>query len=255
MAPPIAEAEAKQPQRTPDKRLFGRLLMAAGVALACIAIWRAVVGGDVLAGVYPAPVTGLPGLPPFALQPPDLSPPIAPPLSLAAPAGAQLFPSAVPRPLAPPTGIQIPAIDLEAAIVPVSPFSSTTSSGEIRWAWETAEYAVGHLDRTATPGAGGNVVLAGHNNTKGEVFRDLSRLKVGDVITVATRSDLHPYIVTEVTIIPYRKDPVAGEATLQRYMAGTTTERLTLLSCYPYWTNSDRIVVVAEPPPSARANP
>jgi sortase A len=128
----------------------------------------------------------------------------------------------------------------------------TARSGEIHWVWGTAEFAVGHLDRTANPGAGGNVVLAGHNNTKGEVFRDLSRLKTGEVITVATRSGLYPYMVTEVTIVPYRKDPVAGEATLQRYMASTTTERLTLLSCYPYWTNSDRIVVVAEPPPKTR---
>jgi sortase (surface protein transpeptidase) len=30
-------------------------------------------------------------------------------------------------------------------------------------------------------------------------------------------------------------------------MADTPAERLTLLSCYPYWTNADRIVVVATP--------
>jgi sortase A len=225
--------------------------MAAGVAVVCIVTWRMLADWQLLANAQTAKMGGLPGLPPFALQLPDMSPPgpegASRPLLLAALTGARIFPRAVVRSSAPPTHIQIPAIRLDAAIVPVSPFSSTTRSGEIRWTWGAADYAVGHLDRTATPGAGGNIVLAGHNNIKGEVFRDLSRLELGDAITVATSAGIHLYVVTEVTIVPYRKDPVAGEATLQRYMADTTAERLTLLSCYPYWTNADRIVVVAAP--------
>jgi sortase A len=224
--------------------------MAASVGVASVVIWRATADRQLPANPAAAPPIGAPGLPAFALLPPDLSPPADPLFTLATPLGARIFPNPAVQTGVQPTGIQIPAIRLDATIVPVSPVSSTTRSGEIRWTWGTAEYAVGHLDRTATPGAGGNVVLAGHNNTKGEVFRDLSRLKVGDAITVTTRSGLHPYMVAEVTIIPYRKDPVAGEATLQRYMEDAIEERLTLLSCYPYWTNADRVVVVAKPPPA-----
>lgn len=153
-------------------------------------------------------------------------------------------------PQAPPLRISIPAIGLDEPIVPVSPISTTARSGAISWAWGTADYAVGHLDRSAVPGAG-NVVLAGHNNTKGEVFRYLPDLTLGQLITVYTGERAHVYRVDEITIVPYRRNPAAGEAILQPYLATTEHEQLTLISCYPYVTNADRIVVVASPLPDA----
>ncbi len=157
-------------------------------------------------------------------------------------------PSAPVTPQAPPLRIEIPAIGLDSPVVPVSPISTTTRSGSIIWAWDTADYAVGHLDQSAVPGAG-NVVLAGHNNTKGEVFRYLPDLSIGDIITVYTSEKAHSYRVDEITIVPYRRNPTAGEAILQTYLASTNHEQLILISCYPYVTNADRIVVVASPLP------
>jgi len=52
--------------------------------------------------------------------------------------------------------------------------------------------------------------------------------------------------VTEKVIVPYRQDPVAGDAELARYMDTFDDERLTLISCFPFFTNADRVVVVAK---------
>ncbi len=221
--------------------LIGVLLTSAGIALASGLLIR--LADEWLSDAFGrrAEFRVVGGLPEIELRP-RLEPIAAAVLSVrhAAPAVPQ----------APPLRISIPAIGLDEPIVPVSPISTTARSGAISWAWGTADYAVGHLDRSAVPGAG-NVVLAGHNNTKGEVFRYLPDLTLGQLITVYTGERAHVYRVDEITIVPYRRNPAAGEAILQPYLATTEHEQLTLISCYPYVTNADRIVVVASPLPDA----
>ena len=222
--------------------LIGLLLTSAGIALASGLLIR--LGDEWLSDRFGRQVEFrlMGNLPEIELHP-RVASSTAEAMSVAAPA-----PAGPTAPQAPPLRIAIPAIELDQPIVPVSPISTTTRSGSISWAWDTADYAVGHLDRTAMPGAG-NVVLAGHNNTKGEVFRYLPELTLGQLITVYTSEQAHVYRVDEVTIVPYRRNPVAGEAILQTYMAATEHEQLTLISCYPYVTNADRIVIVASPFP------
>ena len=67
------------------------------------------------------------------------------------------------------------------------------------------------------------------------------------MIQLSTADEEFSYVVVETKIIPYRSDPVKGEAELWTYLGPQPSERVTLFSCYPFYTNADRIVVIAEP--------
>jgi sortase A len=103
--------------------------------------------------------------------------------------------------------------------------------------WEQLKKGVGQHPGTADPGEPGNMVVSAHNDIFGELFRDLDQLKPGDEIrlTTATREVL--YRVTGTTIV---------EPTDVGVMAPTTRATLTLISCYPYLVDDQRIVVFAE---------
>ena len=49
---------------------------------------------------------------------------------------------------------------------------------------EALKKGVGHHEGAVNPGETGSLVLAGHDDVYGEVFRDLPKLKVGDELTV-----------------------------------------------------------------------
>ncbi|MEO8287687.1 MAG: sortase [Chloroflexota bacterium] len=114
--------------------------------------------------------------------------------------------------------------------------------------WEVADYAAGHSYNSANPGEGNNIVLSGHNNWRGEVFRYLENLKPGDIIQVWTQAGKeYDYHVTDI-----RKLKEAGVSMAQRLknaevMNPTGFEQLTLITCWPYVTYTHRIIVTALP--------
>ncbi len=118
----------------------------------------------------------------------------------------------------------------------------------INGVWEVADYAAGHQYNSLNPGEGGNIVLSGHNNWRGEVFRYLEFLKPGDTIVVQTQ---------EGKSYTYRVDTVeklkeAGATYAQRLQNGTVmdptpSEQLTLITCWPYTTYTHRLIVIAKP--------
>jgi len=90
---------------------------------------------------------------------------------------------------------------------------------------------------SAAPGQAGNMVLAGHNDVYGEVFRDLDKLAPGDKIVVSSDRQAYFYVVRETVIV----DPTDVSV-----MAFTEYPSLTLISCYPYRINTKRIVIFAD---------
>ena len=86
----------------------------------------------------------------------------------------------------------------------------------------TLRRAVGHLADTALPGEPGNVVLAGHRDT---FFWPLQRVRVGDGITLRTRSGDFEYLVESTAVV----EPTAVE--VLRPTGGRT---LTLITCFPF---------------------
>lgn len=183
--------------------------------------------------------------PPAVLPAPGTeSAPTPAPANAATPSAALTPPPAAGQP----NRVVIPKIALDAPIVDVG--WQIVERGQQRFTeWQTADNAVGHHINSAQPGEAGNVVLSGHHNTKGEVFRRISEqeLAMGDAIYLYdARGQRFTYQVTEVTP-PLLEVGATEEQRLAnaRYIQPTTDARVTLVTCWPYWTNTHRVVVVA----------
>ncbi|MBI1855801.1 MAG: sortase, partial [Chloroflexi bacterium] len=119
--------------------------------------------------------------------------------------------------------IQIPAIQIDAPVV--------QGVG-----WEQLKKGVGQLIGSADPGQSGNVVLSAHNDVYGELFRYLDKLQPGDQVILYTQQRQYVYIVDRTQVV----EPTAVEV-----MASTGAPTVTLISCYPYLIDNQRIVVFA----------
>lgn len=144
--------------------------------------------------------------------------------------------TSLPRP-GEPNRLVIPSIDLDATVVEVG---ITVENGKP--VWDTAAFAVGYHRGTALPGTRGNTVLAGHISSpvskKGDVFRRLPEVRVGDRVDVYVNDQRFAYEVAQVKIVP----PTAVEV-----MNPTPDPTLTLITCYPDHVYTSRLVVVARP--------
>jgi sortase A len=119
--------------------------------------------------------------------------------------------------------LQIPRLNLDAPVV----------QGD---GWEQLKKGVGQHVGSANPGQNGNVVLTAHNDVYGELFRYLDQLLPGDEVTVFTQQRQYIYVVERTVIV----EPTAVEV-----MASTGSPTVTLISCYPYLVDSQRIVIFA----------
>ena len=114
--------------------------------------------------------------------------------------------------------------------------------------WEVADYAAGHHYNSRNPGEGGNIVLSGHNNWRGEVFRDLDKLKPGDEIRVWTQAGKeYVYKVRKIDKLKEVGVSYAQRLKNAQVLNDTPQEQLTLISCWPYTTFTHRLVVTADP--------
>jgi sortase A len=120
--------------------------------------------------------------------------------------------------------IRIPAIGVDQVIV----------QGD---GWDQLKKGVGQGLGSPNPGEKGNIVLSAHNDIYGEAFRDLDKLKVGDEIILTTQKQDHVYTVVDSAIVdPNRVD----------LLNQTPEAVVTLISCYPYLVDTQRIVVLAQ---------
>jgi LPXTG-site transpeptidase (sortase) family protein len=142
--------------------------------------------------------------------------------------------------------VQVPEVGIDSIIVSVG--WQLVGPPEARYAeWEVAAYAAGHHRDSARPGEIGNVVLSGHHNILGEVFRDLWSLEAGDEILLTdSAGTLYRYVTREVNILPDAGMPPEVRASYLRYLQRTREPILTLVTCWPYESNTHRTIVVAE---------
>lgn len=143
-----------------------------------------------------------------------------------------------------PTRIVLPSIGVDSPITPVGWTIKTQGRKQVT-EWEVAVNAVGFHRDSAAPGEPSNMVMSGHNNTKGEVFRNLNRVRVGDSITVYAGDREFRYVVSEKVLLDEVGASAQQRARNAEWIAPTTDERLTLVSCFPYSTNSKRLILVA----------
>ena len=158
-------------------------------------------------------------------------------------------PTATPLPPSEPAHLRIPAIGLDA---PIEPVHWTTDDG--RWVWQVPHHrAVGWHDTSACLGAGGNTVLNGHNYGYGEVFRDLYKVQVGDLISVTGANGLtYTYRVEERYLLEEGGQPLGVRQQNASLIAASEDERLTLVTCHPYGSTRYRLIVVARPAATGR---
>lgn len=91
----------------------------------------------------------------------------------------------------------------------------------------------------STPPDGGNTVLVGHRYTytSPSVFYDLDKVAVGDDIVVYWQGREYDYKVHTTKVVP------ATDVAIEN---NTANAQLTLYTCTPFWSFSERLVVVAD---------
>jgi sortase A len=233
------ESPTKEKKRTGGSRLFDRLLLVVEI-LAAVGLVLVLINGANLIRELNQEVAS-------ALEQPTLTPtPLIAAVVLPsghtppnAPGGAKPNEAEIPEHLRPlvqslanipiPTPgpeqairIQIPSINVDAPIV----------QGD---GWEQLKKGVGQHIGSANPGEKGNVVLSAHNDIFGEIFRDLDQLKPGDTILLYTSQRAYTYVVTSSKIV---------EPTQVEFLDSTSQPIVTLISCYPYMVDNQRIVVI-----------
>ncbi|MCB0112126.1 MAG: sortase [Caldilineaceae bacterium] len=152
-----------------------------------------------------------------------------------------------------PERLVIPAIHLDIPVVELGWRKNTAESGAIFSEWEVAEYAAGWHKNSALLGDssinGGNLVMSGHNNILGSVFRELDQLKRNDEITVWSGDQSFAYRIDKVVIVPEKYATEEQRRANAAWIGSFNEERLTLVSCWPRDDNTHRIIVVAHPQP------
>lgn len=146
-----------------------------------------------------------------------------------------------------PSRLVIPAIDVDTPVVELGWTTNKTAAGAIFSEWDVAEYAAGWHKNSAVPGEPGNIVMSGHNNILGSVFRELDQLKRGDTMEVYSGGVEYAYAVEEVLILPEKHASEKQRKANVKYIQETPDDRLTLVSCWPRDDNTHRIVVIARP--------
>ena len=201
------------------------------------------------AGEAPASAGAIDGNPEAATEPPEpeaLNPARA---AGANPAAAQ---TTTARQTWIPEFISIPAIQVRAPIVPVA-HTEIEYKRQIFQQWQAPNaYAAGWHNTSAPLGVPGNTVLNGHHNAFEEVFRDLLEVEEGDIIQLTSGDRLFTYQVGLKLVLNERFKPVDVRLANAQWILPSQDERLTLITCWPYESNTHRVILVALPTGSER---
>ena len=153
------------------------------------------------------------------------------------------------QPSSPPVRLDIPSIQIDVPVVPVGWDMIPGKGGQDSAQWQVAENAVGHHQGTANPGEIGNVVMSGHVDWKGEVFRNLHKIERGAEIRVYTGDREYLYIVQDKVLVKEEGPDVTDDQRRSNaaYMNPTPDQTLTLITCWPYGVDDHRLIVIAKP--------
>lgn len=142
--------------------------------------------------------------------------------------------------------VAVAAVGIDTSVVEVVPAKSE-SHGRTVFTWTVADWAAGHHITSADPGEGGNIILTGHDDVRGEVFRGLHDIQLGDQVQLTSPAGVFTYAVTEIHVREYRNASPEELIAAGRFLAPMPEERVTLVTCWPYGIDTHRIIVVAKP--------
>jgi len=174
---------------------------------------------------------------------------------LTVPAPAQAGPPA--RLVTSEIGIDIPVVQMAWEVVQTAKGPQTE--------WVIPENQAGYHIDSVQLGQPGNLVISGHNNIYGRVFERISLAwpgKSSKVDDITERSDIlngrtiqlynqagqrFDYVITDFLRLKDAGIPLAQRLENARYMRPTDDTRLTLITCWPPWSNTHRLIVIAKP--------
>lgn len=144
-----------------------------------------------------------------------------------------------------PERIWIEKLKINAKIQPVGPGNRI---GLLAVEWSAPNNRnVGWHDYSGRLGEKKNIVLNGHNNIYGAVFRKLYTLQPGDEIRLGAGDRVVSYRVEQVLRLRERDQPLSVRMENAHYIQPMDDDRLTLVSCWPEWSNTHRVIVIARP--------
>lgn len=205
-----------------------------------------------------------PAAPSPAPSPSPTIPATTVPVTATAPA-TETPPPATSVPPSEPVRLAIPDLKIDVPVTDMSWAVVSTASGP-RSDWLIPANAAGRAVNSALLGEQGNMVISGHNNIEGRVFMPISLswpdngFKKIDAYT--DRSEIldgrqiqlfdaagrqYNYVVTAFYRLKDAGVPEAQREANARFIAPTGHTLLTLTTCWPPWSNTHRLVIVAAP--------
>ena len=144
--------------------------------------------------------------------------------------------------------IQIPKLGIDAPITEVS-WHLESRDGRTIGIWDTAQAGAGYHRGTAAFGGPGNSVISGHSRSaQGGVFYGIWDLLPGDTITLVNATgELYRYAVESTHKLEELGASLEERHASASFMAPTEDTRLTLITCWPDWAYTHRILVIARP--------
>jgi sortase A len=164
------------------------------------------------------------------------------PATTVAPVGGSAAPTAVAttttttQPLPEPLDIpEVDAVFAQLAIPRINMKANNILSGV---SVDDLRKGVGHFRNTPLPGQKGNVALAGHRTTYGGPFLHIDQMQTGDPITFTNLlGEVYVYKVTSQTVVAPDDTSV---------LQPTDSPTLTLVTCTPVGTSTDRLIIKAD---------
>lgn len=146
-----------------------------------------------------------------------------------------------------PDRIVVPAIGLEAPIEPAALMRVMVSGYSFDQWTAPMHFSAGWHQNSAGLGEIGNTVINGHHNDYGEVFKRLIDLKVGNIINIYSKQNKFTYTVNNIILVQEKDVTLRMRIDNARWIGKTNDERITLVTCWPYESNSHRLIIVASP--------
>jgi sortase (surface protein transpeptidase) len=174
-------------------------------------------------------------------------------------------PIPTPIPATKPVRLTIPDLKIDIPVTDMTWKVINSASGP-QSEWEIPENSAGFAINSALLGDPGNTVISGHNNIYGRVFMRISQawpdqgfqkvdaytdrstiLDGRQVILTGADGRRVTYIITAFYRVKDSSVPLGQRIKNAEWIAQTANTELTLTTCWPPWSNTHRLIVIAQP--------
>jgi LPXTG-site transpeptidase (sortase) family protein len=146
-----------------------------------------------------------------------------------------------------PDWILIEKIGLDAPVLIAESIKINIDGKEVIQFLVPEEFAAGWHEKSAPLGEVGNTVISGHHNAFGKVFEKLVSLNKGAEVVLKSGEKTFTYEVVRILNLKEKDEPLDVRLENARWIMPSDDERITLVTCWPKFSNTNRIIIVAIP--------